>query len=119
VKDDRLPWKVTEGKNIISGKRVFTSQTGDIEILKTIKIKDMEIYTIRRKAMFITVTPFLVKDLDISKCSNMFRQRTYSLNDTVYVKCDEEGNIVWRQRKNQDQYTLLGTEYYIYNKRTV
>ena len=35
VKEDRLPWKITEGKKITSGTRIFNSNTDNI---KTINI---------------------------------------------------------------------------------
>lgn len=35
-KKDRLPWKITEGKKIISGEKIFDSKLNKIEDLETI-----------------------------------------------------------------------------------
>ncbi len=71
--------------------------------------KPNKVINIKRKGHDVYVTPFLVRDLDKSKCSYKFIQRInngdLSDDDIVYVKCYITGEIDFRGKK--EEYRIL------------
>ena len=64
-----------------------------------------KVLTVSRKKYNITVLKMKIKELDKEKCSHKFLSNNFDGNEEVYVKCDELGNIEYRE-KNGGEYRL-------------
>lgn len=73
------------------------------------------ILTVVRKTRPCPVLKVKVKDLDPKRCSFKFKQLELDPETEVYIKCDEEGNIIYRSGSKQF-YSILSIEHHpIYN----
>ena len=63
------------------------------------------VITILRKNHPCFVIPKLVSDLDKSKCSHKFLENNLPNDTTVYVKCDVNGELDLRGKK--EEYRII------------
>jgi hypothetical protein len=61
----------------------------------------MQVLTVIRKKHPITVLKTIVGLLDKSKCSKKFLDLNLTEAKYIYVKCDENGNIEYRGKKQE------------------
>lgn len=74
----------------------------------------MQILNILRKNWPIQITPILIKDLDKSKCSKLFLERhlaSFKEEDTIYVKCDENGTLDLREKSGKLEYRIINPKW--------
>lgn len=62
---------------------------------------EREILTIIRKNYPITVLKFQVHELDKTKCSKKFVDQKLKWNTEIYVRCDKDGEILFRGKKQE------------------
>lgn len=68
----------------------------------------MKIIKVIRKNFPNTVLEMKVKDLDVDKCSKKFLSNNLNPEDTVYVKCDLQGEVEYRTRgENKQEYRIF------------
>lgn len=77
-----------------------------------IKIKNMEVITIKRKGRPLFVRQMLVGELDKSKCSNKFLSHNLPDNEIVNVKCQQDGTLDLRGKK--EEYRIVVADPIIY-----
>ena len=75
----------------------------EVDYFTTVMIEPdvREVLTVIRKEYPITVLIFKVSELDKTKCSNKFQKHSLNKDFEIYVRCDKDGEILFRGKKQE------------------